>query len=127
MIRSIITQLEIFAATGSCGGSFFGLPYWHKYLPGTCSKTSGLTLPENFSLFDALPLIMLAVVEILLRIAGMVAIAFVVYGGIQYVISEGEPDKVANAKGTIINALVGLIIATFAVAIVSFVGNRVSG
>lgn len=118
-----LDHLQNFAAACNAGGSFFDFPTWYKYLD--CSSPGSVALPAGASIFDALPLIILAIVEILLRIAGLVAIAFVVYGGVQYVTSQGEPDRVAKSKGTIINALVGLIISTFAIAIVAFVGQRV--
>jgi hypothetical protein len=105
-------------------GNFFSFPTWYRYLPGRCT-VNGIELPDGFSLFDAAPLVGLAVLDILLRVAGLVAIFFVVYGGVLYVVSQGEPDKVATAKGTIINALAGLLIATFAIAIVAFVGRSV--
>lgn len=123
IMHSIIAYFQSFSVVCGGDGSFFQLPTWYKYLPGTCAD--GLTLPPNYNIVDGIPLILLAVLEIALRIAGLVAVIFVVYGGVTYVISQGEPDKVAQAKGTIINALAGLLIATFAVAIVSFIGNQV--
>lgn len=125
MIHSVANYIQGFAVSCPGAGSFFGFPTWYKYLPGSCTAQSGLVLPPGYNILDAAPLVMLAVVEIALRIAGIAAVFFVVYGGISYVISQGEPDKVAKARGTIINALVGLVIATFATVIVSFIGNRV--
>lgn len=98
--------------------NFFGLPPWYKYV---CGKDLGQ--PQNF--IGAAPLIMLAIIEILLRIAGTVAVAFVVFGAVKYVVSQGEPDKVSEAKGTIINALAGLVISAIAIGVVAFLGNRI--
>jgi hypothetical protein len=53
----------------------------------------------------------------------MVAVAFVIYGGFQYINSRGEPDRAASGRKTIINALIGLVLAMIAVAIVSFIGR----
>jgi hypothetical protein len=116
--------MHTFAIDCAGSGSFFDFPTWYKYLPATCTNT-GIQLTDSFSLFDAIPLIALAILDILLRVAGMVAIFYVIYGGVLYVVSQGEPDKVATAKGTIINALAGMLIATFAIAIVAFIGQRV--
>lgn len=118
MLQSIINSMPWMqnAAAIPCGGrSFLGFPHWYDYVCG-----------REFDFFRDLPLIGLAVVDILLRIVGMVAIGFVVFGAIKYVVSQGEPDKVAEAKGTIINALVGMVIAALAVAVVSFIGSRVN-
>lgn len=125
MTHALLSYIQTFAVSCPSAGDFFGLPAWYKYLPGTCTAESGLVLPPGYNILEALPLVLLAIVEIALRIAGIVAVFFVVYGGVSYTISQGEPDKVSKARGTIINALVGLVIATFATAIVAFIGNRV--
>ena len=70
-----------------------------------------------------LPLVLLAVVDDLLRIAGLVAVVFVIVGGIQYTTSQGNPDATAKAQSTVLNALIGLVIALFAVAFVTYLGK----
>lgn len=129
MFSQLFHQLQLFAVTCANDGSFFGLPTWYKYLKaGGAGPTTGGSGACTFEFIfpDSLPLVALALLEIALRVAGIIAIFYVVYGGIQYVVSEGEPDKISKAKGTIINALIGVLIATFAVAIVSFIGMRVT-
>lgn len=112
----------------SCGNddSFFSFPTWYKYLKagqGAVNEKCAI----GFTFPDDIPLVGLAILDILLRIAGMAAIAFVVWGAIQYVTSQGEPDQVAHARGTITNALVGLVIATLAIAFVQFIGSKIGG
>jgi hypothetical protein len=120
MISSLLHNLRTFAV--ECGGGdFLGFPTWYKYVCGT--NRPFRFLPSEGQPSD-IPLVMLAIIEIMLRIAALAAIAYVVFGGIKYVVSQGEPDKTSEAKGTIINALAGLLVATFAIAFVSFLGNR---
>jgi hypothetical protein len=69
-------------------------------------------------------LVALALVDVLLRLAGLAAIFFIVYGGIQYTTSQGNPDATAKAQNTIVNALIGLALSVVAVAGVSFLANR---
>lgn len=124
--------LQLFAAACDPNKTFFGLPVWYKYLPvnnddplGQCRVTitkRGEGLEGVISTDYAL--IALAGIDMLLRIAGMVAVGFVIYGGIRYVTSQGEPENTKNAMSTIINALIGLVIAFVAAALVSFIGNR---
>lgn len=111
------------AATGACAPakSFFGFPTWYKYL-GAEKDSLGKCVPQIGG-FNDMWLIGLAAIEILLRFAGIAAIAYVVYGGVQYIISQGEPDRTKSAKDTILNALIGLVIVIIASAVVSFVGN----
>ena len=66
------------------------------------------------------------VVNILLFVIGAVAVIMLIYGGIQYVISGGAQDKVANAKNTILYAVVGIVVAILAFAVVNFVVQGVS-
>jgi hypothetical protein len=119
MSLSLLPQLHNFAIECTAGGDFLGFPTWYKYACGHDFRF----LADSSGPSD-IPLIILAVVEILLRIAALAAVAYVVFGGVKYVVSQGQPDKISEAKGTIINALAGLLIATFAVAFVSFLGNR---
>jgi hypothetical protein len=116
--------LSHFAA--SCGGGgFLGFPTWYKYLPGTTDPTTHLCSPQLTRLSDVW-LILAAVIEILLRVAAIVAVIFVIYGAISYVISQGDPDKTARAKGTIVNSLVGLAISVMAAAIVTFIAGSIT-
>ncbi len=117
--------LAHFADVGCKGGSFLGFPTWYKYLPGTTDPTTGLCSPQLNRLSDVW-LILAAVIEILLRVAAIVAVIFVIYGAIAYVVSQGEPDKTGKAKSTIVNALVGLAISVMAAAIVTFISRSIT-
>ena len=69
-------------------------------------------------------ILLINAIHIALAIAGLVAVAFVVYGGIKYVMSEGDSAKVANAKSTLVNALVGAVIASLAYVVVGFISSK---
>jgi hypothetical protein len=68
-------------------------------------------------------LIVLNLLSIAMQVAGYVAVGFVIWGGIKYVISTGDSGKTAAAKTTIQNALIGLLLVLIAVTMVDFVGN----
>ncbi len=117
---SVVTSFQYFAAPAAgCIHGFFGLPTWYQYLPS--SDFTGCQITQFNYPSDIAPVV-LAAVDIALTIAGMIAVGFVIWGGIQYVISQGEPDKTAGAKNTITNALVGLVIAGASIVVVSFIG-----
>jgi hypothetical protein len=114
-------MIQLFTTFAACstGGSFLGFPHWYEYLP--CNGSSpGITNINDVWLIVA------AVIEILLRVAGLAAVVLVIWGGVQYMISQGEPDKTGKAKDTILNAIIGLAIAILAAGIVSFVARRFS-
>jgi TRAP-type C4-dicarboxylate transport system permease small subunit len=52
--------------------------------------------------------------------AGLVAVAYLIVGGYQYITSQGNPDATATAKGTIVNAITGLIIILASYLIIRF-------
>lgn len=114
-----------FAARNGCDPpDFFGLKPWYEYL----DTNSDCTI-RSFNVLGGpggsdFILVALALLDNLLRIAGFIAIGYVIYGGILYVTSQGSPDQTGKAQNTILNALIGLVIAVISVAFVTFVGNR---
>jgi hypothetical protein len=112
----------------SCSTSFFGIPTWYEYLTVTKDAT-GCNIQTTSAAgggMNIAVLILLAVVDILVHIAGLVAVGFVVYGGFQFVISQGEPGKIVSARKTILNAVIGLGIAILSSQIVKFVAKFLS-
>jgi hypothetical protein len=54
-------------------------------------------------------------------LAGIVAVVFIIIGGISYSISAGDPGKISKAKDTILYAVIGLIVVLVSFIIVQFV------
>lgn len=129
MIISLFKILAVYPS--SCpDNSFFGLYPWYYYLPKNdfqnCSIQNFTFLPIGNTQSDV-PLVLLAVVDDLLRVAGLVAIGFIIYGGYQYVGSQGSPEKTSRAQNTITDALIGLAVAIVAISAVSFLGKKLGG
>ena len=140
---SVLLPARAQAATeASCAkksNSFLGFPTWYKYLwTGNSFDDKGTANTKDdecnltFDFPEDIGKILLAVVEILLRVAGLVAVGFVIYGGFQYMLSQGDknmqgiPEKSNAARSTIINALIGVVIATIATVAVSFVARALT-
>lgn len=109
---------------------FFGLRPWYHYLPSDhfdgCDIRQFHLLPGNGSNDHSdVPLVLLAVIDDLLRIAALIAVGFIIVGAVQLITSQGNPDDASKARTTIINALLGLAIAVTAVAFVSFLGSKI--
>lgn len=127
MIIEKLFNLLALAPSG-CEKSFLTLITWYHYLPSSDFQ-NGCDI-RNFSLFpngspSDIPLVLAAVIDDLLQIAGLVALAFVLVGAIKYTASQGSPDAAASAQSTIINALIGLALAVTGVAIINFIGTHV--
>ncbi len=104
--------------------SILGIPTWYKYLEGeNGDDVAGKCRPIIDTTKDTLP-IGLAVLEAALTLGGIVAVVMVFIGGFKYVLSQGEPDKAANGRKTVLNAVIGLAIIMLATSVVSFIGNR---
>lgn len=61
------------------------------------------------------------VVNLLLFVAGVIAVVVIVVAGLRFVLSNGDPGAASKARSTIIYAVVGLVVAIMAYAIVNFV------
>ena len=61
----------------------------------------------------------------LLWVIGTAAVLFIIYGGIQMVISQGDPAKIKTARNTITYAIIGLVVGIASYAIVSFVVSNI--
>jgi hypothetical protein len=114
---------QLFAAACDKGKTFFGLPVWYKYLPDDGADMFG-SCNLKIDNITQYALIGLALVEVLLRIGGIVAFGYIVWGGLQMVLSQGEPDKRVKAISTITNAVIGLVITLLAVGILSFIAGK---
>lgn len=56
-------------------------------------------------------------------IAGLLSVIFIFIGGISFILSGGQEDKIKQAVSTIRYAIIGLIITILSVVIVGAVGN----
>lgn len=109
----------------SCGKpTLFGIPSWYSYLDLRVNNITNTCDITNFKVPGSFINIGLAILDMALHLAGLVAVGFVIYGGIQLITSRGEPDGMVQARQTIVNALVGLAITLIAVAVVGFLGAR---
>lgn len=75
-----------------------------------CGGTTGTLDSALTSILNAIILIM-----------GIVAVIFIIIGGVNYMTSSGDSNKTKKAKDTILYAVIGLIICALAFAIVNFV------
>lgn len=74
-------------------------------------KLGGITVPGMIS----------SLIKLGLIAAALVAFAFLIYGGIKWIMSGGDKEQTAKAQGTITAALVGLIVVFAAWAIIRLI------
>ena len=106
------------------GRSFFlGIPTWDRGID--CEDITSSSITEGGD-DNPIRLIILNLTEAAAIVAGYVAVVFVVVGGFKFVLSDGSPDKAADARKTIINSLIGAGIAAMAAVIIEVIFNQVS-
>jgi hypothetical protein len=60
------------------------------------------------------------VLSIIFVTLGALAVLLLIIAGVRYMLAQGDPNKVAQAKSSILHALIGLVLAASAAAIVNF-------
>lgn len=120
-LTTIFSPLALAEANACSSNKFFGLPTWYKYL----------NLDENCNVItkdiENVPAkIILGVIDIALYLAGILAVVMIIWGGYLFIFGNGDPGQIASARKTILNAVIGLVIAILASQIVRFVAYLLS-
>ena len=109
----------------ACGGEgryLLGVvPSWDRGL-GTCEDLELAEILEG----NAVKLIILNILAIIVALGSLLAVAFVIVGGFLYILSSGNPEQAANARKTIINALIGLLITIMGQMIAQIIYNQLT-
>lgn len=113
----------LFIAACTKSNVLFFLPVWYKYLTLT-PDAGGCSV--NINGINDIWLIGLAILDILLRLAGFLAVISIIVAGVSYMTAAGNAEKTTAARKRIVNSLVGLIIAMTAAGLVAFIGNSVA-
>ncbi|HSW99363.1 MAG TPA: pilin [Candidatus Saccharimonadales bacterium] len=78
-------------------------------------------LTVNLPVVDAKPSEIKQVINLLLSIAGAVALLVITMAGFRFVTSRGDTQQVAQARNAIIYSSIGLVVLVSAFVIVNFV------
>lgn len=111
------------AADKACGGSLLGLRPWYY---GICSGEGESTKIKKVGQNDGdlakfIWTIVLNVLFDLSLVIGYIALAMIIYGGYLYIISQGDPGKMAKGKKTLMSAVIGTTIALSASVVINTV------
>lgn len=117
---AVATPQSAFAA---CNDTLLTFPAWFKGLTdGSCNIKSP-TDAGGLSTF--IWTIVLNIIEMCLQLVGYISAGFIIRGGFKYMTSVGEPGEVAKAKKIITDAIIGLVLSIFSVAIVNLVAGAI--
>jgi hypothetical protein len=79
---------------------------------------SGFMVTTEFDIVDLANL----VVAIAIILAGVLSVFYIFVGGISFILSGGQEDKIKHAVNTIRYAIIGLIVTIMSVTIIKIVG-----
>lgn len=103
------------ANDGKCGASTpLGFRPWYY---GLCGADDEIAQPDNSDEQNLIAFIWTIILNVLFDMmiaVAYIALGFIVYAGIQIVMSQGDPGKLAKGKHTLTSAIIGTIIAMVA-------------
>lgn len=135
MIRNWMAALLFVASTGgatmavalpqtsfACSDHLLTFPAWYRGIQNPdCSIKQPTASKEGLNGF--IWTIVLNVIEFGLQLVGYIAVGFIIVGGYKFMISAGSPDGMVRARKTILNAVIGLVLSLFSVAIVNVIAG----
>lgn len=84
-------------------------PQW-----GDCVK-------EGIATLSCVPAVFRNVINAALLFAGVIALLMIIFSGFKFMTSSADPKKVEGARGTLVWAIIGLILILFAFGILNFI------
>jgi uncharacterized membrane protein len=70
--------------------------------------------------------LLLYVINVVLSVVGLISVAFLIYGGFQYVTSGGNDEQAEGGKKTIQNSIIGLVIVILSYVIIHVIISAVA-
>lgn len=87
----------------------------------TTGDSAGLQSPKK------LPEIIGSVINVVLSLLGLVFLGLALYAGFKWMTAQGDSKEVDQAKDTIKNAVIGIIIVVAAYALSTFIVGQLTG
>ncbi len=95
-------------------------------LANSCVDSTGATInsPLCTKTTETMQTYITKIVNGLLYVLGAVSVIVIIFAGVFYTTSVGDPKMVEKAKNTLMYAVIGLVVALLAYAIVNFVTGQ---
>lgn len=124
MIGAAFMPLPAQAQTADCNPdddlAILSLPHWYDGLQCEDGGEGGVVFTDLADIW----IITANVLNMLIQAAGLIAVFMIIFGGIRYITSQGEPEKIQAAKKTLMYAIGGLILAILASTLVGFIAGQ---
>jgi cytochrome bd-type quinol oxidase subunit 2 len=107
------------------GGSLVPIAAYADSKATVCDAIGGCDTNTNGDV--SVDKVVKVVINILSVIVGVIAVIMVIVGGARFMTANGDASSIANARRSIIYALIGLAVAALAQVIVHYVLAKVNG
>lgn len=87
------------------------------------SSDWGDCVENGVATLRCIPIVLGNIINALLVLAAVVALIFIIYSGIKYISSQGDPQAIDSARKTLTWAIIGLVFIVLSFAILQFVIN----
>lgn len=131
MIRKLASLiLGLFIGLTICAGIMAPVSAANEFNKQACSN--GTITPEQKQALGCnesttAPSVVVNIIKVVISILGIVAIVVIVFAGVRFATSSGDPALAKQARDMMVYAIIGLVVALLAFAIVVFVENGISG
>jgi hypothetical protein len=132
MVPAVVWPTASVSANHCTSNTFLTFPHWYRGIVthddrGDCVVS--LKNPPRTGDVDLnrIWIVVLNITDMMLQVVGYIAAGFVLYGGIRYLISNGNPDDISKARDIILKAMIGMVLAISAAAIVGFIVGNIRG
>ena len=106
-------------ATSKCA-NVTGSVLSNSSLLNSATKNSGMSTSTT------VPQIIGSVIRVILSVSGTVALIFIIWGGIKWMISKGKEDSIKEARKLMTSGMIGIAIIAAAYAITDFVIKQIT-
>lgn len=93
----------------------------------TDQDIQGTAAREDFCSIRELIQLVYSVINFLLSISGLIAVAYILWGGLQMILAQGSQERLTKAKATLWNAILGFVLILLSYLIVGFVAGLLLG
>jgi hypothetical protein len=112
MIKKLFAILSLFVLV-----SFYAAP-----IPAAYAQDWGGCVVDNVASLRCIPVVFSNLINAALIFVGSIAVIMLIYAGIQYVRSGGDPKQTQAAQKIITYAIIGLILVLSSFGIIYFIG-----
>ncbi len=93
---------------------------------GQLSESSKTIAGDTLNTEKTVPDMVSSIIKIALGLFGTVALIFVIWGGVDWLLSKGDSKKIGDARNRMVAAAIGLAIIAAAYAITDFIISQIS-